>query len=59
MLDDDKPMADVADQQRLVRPEDTDDPDGLELDDVTEADPVDVADQRRVVPVSTDEEPWP
>ncbi|RSM51870.1 hypothetical protein DMH03_41755 [Amycolatopsis sp. WAC 01376] len=60
MLDDDKPQADVADQLRPVHTADSD------LDDepaetsgsVPEADPADVADQRRSVPTSSGEEPW-
>lgn len=59
---------DVADQQRPARPEPTDDDqnhhgalaeavDGV--GDVLEADPADIADQRRDAPVLDATEPWP
>ncbi|WP_345033618.1 hypothetical protein [Kutzneria kofuensis] len=61
----DKPWNDVADQLRPARP-DLDEPDldvaGEEPSDdpssTPEADPADVADQRRVVPLP-DDQPWP
>ncbi|MBP2478500.1 hypothetical protein JOF53_007372 [Crossiella equi] len=69
----DKPWNDVVDQLRPARP-DLDSSDDDRLDDelvaepvtepieVIEADPADVADQRRIVPLPDDrldEQPWP
>jgi hypothetical protein len=68
LLDQDKPPADVADQQQPVLPDD-----GPGLDEihtalaerlgqaaVLEADPADATEQIRIVPVATDDEhsPW-
>ncbi|MFI9456360.1 hypothetical protein [Amycolatopsis sp. NPDC052450] len=60
MLDDDKPEADVADQLRPAHPADSDlDGEPAETSgSIPEADPADVADQRRDIPVPTGEEPW-
>lgn len=60
MIDLDKPWNDVSDQLRPAWPElDESELDGVpDRDDtaeVTEADPADVADQRRVVPLPDDE----
>ena len=57
----DKPWNDVADQLRPARPDGDDllaDDDLLATSAVPEADPADVADQLRVVPLP-DEQPWP
>ncbi|MFJ8915914.1 hypothetical protein [Amycolatopsis sp. NPDC102389] len=67
MFDDEKPLADVADQLRPVRPADDDlgehldgePPAVADMSSTPEADPADVADQRRDVPASADREPWP
>lgn len=59
---DEKPVADVADQQRPALPSDepeSEESEELEYDGVREADPADVADQRRVTPVLAEGEPWP
>lgn len=55
------PAGDVADQQRPARPEPTDDDDhdDRDRDEVLDADPADVADQRRDAPVLDETEPWP
>jgi hypothetical protein len=61
-IDDAAPVGDVADQQRPARPEPTDDEHDEVLDgvgDVLEADPADIADQRRDAPVFDETEPWP
>lgn len=63
-LDDAAPDGDVADQQRPAHPEHTDDePDHDEaldgVGEVLEADPADMADQRRDAPVLDETEPWP
>ncbi|HJP75740.1 MAG TPA: hypothetical protein VJ914_15835 [Pseudonocardiaceae bacterium] len=52
------PADDVADQQRPAHPEPTDD-DDQDHDEVLDADPADVADQRRDAPVLDETEPWP
>ncbi|SFW85185.1 hypothetical protein [Amycolatopsis australiensis] len=59
MLDEFKPANDVADQQRPARPgrDDVLEPDIAEAP--ADADPADVADQRREAPVLGDDEPWP
>lgn len=60
VLDDATPANDVADQQRLARPQPTDDEPDLDgVEDVPDADPADVADQRRDAPVLDETEPWP
>ncbi|WP_158885848.1 hypothetical protein [Amycolatopsis anabasis] len=62
MPDDIKPAADVADQQRPALPDDDTGLDELALADqlrqsaALEADPADVAEQHRVIPVTADEE---
>ncbi|GAB3377851.1 MULTISPECIES: hypothetical protein [Amycolatopsis] len=61
----DKPWNDVADQLRPARPDLEDEPGAdpvTEPIDVVEADPADVADQRRVVPLPdepADDQSWP
>lgn len=55
---DDIPAHDLVAQQQLARPEDADLED-ITFGDVLEADPADVADQHRAVPVIGDDEPWP
>ncbi|RSN15250.1 hypothetical protein DMC63_24240 [Streptomyces sp. WAC 05977] len=66
MLDDEKPVADVADQHRLAHAVDGE-PDehfdeematAFDANRIPEADPADVADQRRGVPTLADREPW-
>jgi hypothetical protein len=64
VLDDAAPANDVADQQRPARPEPVDDERDEEQDlggvgEVLDADPADVADQRRDAPVLDETEPWP
>lgn len=59
-LEDATPTNDVADQQRPAHPEparDEQENDGV--GDVLEADPADLADQRRDAPVLDETEPWP
>jgi hypothetical protein len=59
---DEKPLNDVADQQRLARPDTAIDefsPEDIDITEITEADPADVADQHRSAPVIGDDEPWP
>ncbi|MBB5157294.1 hypothetical protein [Saccharopolyspora phatthalungensis] len=54
---------DVAGQRRPARPEPTDDQDPQQdldgVGEVLEADPADIADQRRDAPVLDETEPWP
>ncbi|KZB79288.1 hypothetical protein [Amycolatopsis regifaucium] len=57
-MDQDKPWNDVADQLRPARADldvDGDPLDGEEPIEVVDADPADVADQRRVVPLPDDQ----
>ncbi|WP_239153907.1 hypothetical protein [Amycolatopsis sp. FDAARGOS 1241] len=57
---DDAPAHDVADQQRPARPEPGEDELPLTgVGNLLEADPADVADQRRDAPVLEEGEPWP
>jgi hypothetical protein len=59
---DEKPLNDVADQQRLARPDTASDessPEDIDITEIMEADPADVADQHRSAPVISDDEPWP
>lgn len=57
---DDAPAHDVADQQRLARPEPGDDEHVFpSVAETLDADPADVADQRRDAPVLDEGEPWP
>lgn len=56
---DEKPAADVADQQRPALPSDEPGTEELDFESLPEADPADVADQRRVAPILADGEPWP
>lgn len=61
-LPDDKPLADVVDQLRPARPDDDNDDTGSDTEEaapVLEADPADVADQRRIAPVLSEDDPWP
>lgn len=53
------PAGDVADQQRPALPEPTDDDHDHGHDEMLDADPADVADQRRDAPVLDETEPWP
>jgi hypothetical protein len=60
VLDDAVPAHDLADQQRPARPDPAEEAQEVEQpEDVLEADPADVADQRRVAPVLDETEPWP
>jgi hypothetical protein len=59
---DEKPINDVADQQRLACPDaaiDESSPEDIDVTEIVEADPADVADQHRSAPVIGDDEPWP
>ncbi|MEV4605056.1 hypothetical protein AB0K15_47915 [Amycolatopsis sp. NPDC049253] len=57
---DEAPAYDVADQQRPARPDPADDEQVLRgLGESLDADPADVADQHREVPVIDDGEAWP
>jgi hypothetical protein len=57
---DDKPVHDVADQQRPAR-SDLEElaAEEIEIDTAVEADHADVVDQHRIAPVLRDDEPWP
>jgi hypothetical protein len=66
VLDDAAPVGDVAEQQRPAHPAPADDDHDEVLEqildgvgDVLDADPADVADQRRDAPVLDETEPWP
>lgn len=56
---DEKPAADIADQLRPALPSEEPESEEIDFDSIREADPADVADQRRIAPVLADDEPWP